>query len=100
MTTDLLLDDFYDLAVDGGDFVTGASDDQHVALLLLLGQGELRADPLAGIGLRRYQSAPMGPAQRAELARDITIQLTRDGYRVDTVEVFSDGQLTLDATRP
>ncbi len=81
--TDLLLTVDYDLAfTEAGDLAAGESDGQHLALLLLTGPGEWRADPLVGVGLRRYQSAPLGPAETAALQREVNIQLTRDGYQV------------------
>lgn len=82
MTTDLLLTADYDLAFAGGDLAVGESDGQHLGLLMLSSPGEWRTNPLVGIGLRRYQNAPLGPAQVAELQREVTIQLVRDGYQV------------------
>ncbi len=81
--TDLLLDDTYDLALTpDGDLAVGESDGQHLSLLLLTAQGEWRADPLVGVGLRQYQSAPYGPAQAQALQREVQVQLERDGYQV------------------
>ena len=51
---DLLLDDGFDLAIEGGDLVVGASTQQHQHLLLLLSKGELRQFPLRGVGTRSY----------------------------------------------
>jgi hypothetical protein len=97
---DFQLDASYDLATDGGDFVSGEADEQHQALLLLTNQGEWRQSPLTGVGLLRYQSGPMDSTRRGSLQREITIQLERDGYKVATVAVAPDSELTLDAYRP
>lgn len=99
--TDLLLDDTYDLVFGpAGDVAVGEADDQHVALLLLTRQGDWRADPLVGIGLRQHQSGPLGPAEQAQLQRDLAVQLQRDGYRVREISIAPDGGLFIDADRP
>ena len=97
--TDLLLAD-YDLAFAGGDIATGASDGQHLNLLLLSSPGEWRADPLVGVGLRRYQNAPLGPAETAALQREVAIQLTRDGYQVLDLDLSDLSAARLNAMRP
>ena len=81
--TDLLLTPDYDLAfTEAGDVAVGASDAQHVGLLLLTNAGEWRENPPVGVGLRRYQSGPQGPAEAAALQREVAVQLQRDGYEV------------------
>jgi hypothetical protein len=97
---DFLLDAGYDLAIEGGDFVAGYSDEQHQALLHLTAQGEWRQSPLTGINLLRYQSGPMDATRRAELQRLATIQLERDGYKVATYLVTAAAELSIDAFRP
>lgn len=99
--TDLLLTADYDLAfTEAGDLAVGASDSQHLGLLLLTAQGEWRADPLVGIGLRQYQNAPLGPAETAGLQREVAIQLTRDGYQVLENDLSNLAAARLNAVRP
>ncbi|GAA4349776.1 hypothetical protein GCM10023185_06770 [Hymenobacter saemangeumensis] len=99
--TDLLLDDDYDLVLTpGGDVATGESDDQHIALLLLTNQGDWRADPLVGIGLRRHQSGPLGPTEQAAFNRELAVQLQRDGYQVKEATIDDNAHLFIDAARP
>ena len=99
--TDLLLAADYDLAfTDAGDIAMGESDGQHLNLLLLTSAGEWKADPLAGIGLRRYQNAPLGPAETAALQREVGIQLTRDGYQVLELDLSDLSAAVLNAVRP
>ena len=99
--TDLLLDAAYDLVfTDAGDVATGLSDAQHQALLLLTAPGEWRTAPLVGIGLRRYQNAPLGPAQVAALQREVTIQLVKDGYQVLDLDLSNLAAARLNAVRP
>ena len=99
--TDLLLSSTYDLAFTAaGDLAVGESDGQHLNLLLLSAQGEWRADPLVGVGLRRYSSAPLGPAEAAALQREVAIQLTRDGYQVLENDLSNLAAARLNAVRP
>ena len=99
--TDLLLDENYDLALTpDGDLALGESDGQHLGLLLLTAPGEWRADPLVGVGLRRYQSAPYGPAQTQALQREVAVQLERDGYQVLENDLSNLGATRLNAVRP
>jgi hypothetical protein len=99
--TDFLLGPEYDLAfTDEGDLVVGASDSQHLALLLLIYQGEWKGDPLVGIGLRRYQNAPLGPVEAAALNREASIQFTRDGYQVLALDLSDLSAAVLNAVRP
>lgn len=99
--TDLLLDEHYDLAfTPAGDLAVGESDGQHISLLLLTSQGEWRADPLVGVGLRRYQSAPYGPVQAQALQREVAVQLERDGYQVLENDLSNLAAARLNAVRP
>ena len=101
IATDLLLGADYDLAfTEAGDLAMGASDGQHLALLQLTNQGEWRADPLVGIGLARYLNAPYGPVQVAQLQREFTIQLTRDGYQVLELDLSDMEAARINAVRP
>ena len=97
--TDILLAD-YDLAFVDGDIAVGASDGQHLNLLLLSSPGEWRADPLVGVGLRRYQNAPLGPAETAALQREVAVQLERDGYQVLENNLSNLAAARLNAIRP
>lgn len=99
--TDLLLNADYDLAfTEAGDLAVGESDGQHLSLLLLTGQGEWRADPLVGVGLRQYQSGPLGPAETAALQRELAVQLERDGYQVLENDLSNLAAARLNAVRP
>ena len=101
LATDLLLTADYDLAfTEAGDLAVGASDGQHLALLLLTNPGEWRADPVVGVGLRRYQSGPLGPAETAALQREVSIQLTRDGYQVLELDLSDLEAARINAVRP
>jgi len=96
---DFLLDNSYDLGFTRGDFDLGESDQQHLDLLLLTGQGNWRQDPVVGVGLPRYLLAPYGAIQVAALSRDVTIQLERDGYQVLELDLSDLGAAVLNAER-
>ena len=99
--TDLLLAADYDLAfTPDGDIAVGDSDGQHLNLLLLTSPGEWRADPVVGVGLRRYQNAPLGPAETAALQREVAVQLERDGYQVLENDLSNLAAARLNAIRP
>ena len=99
--TDILLGPDYDLVfTEAGDLLVGESDSQHIGLLLLTSQGEWRADPLVGVGLARYQSAPYGPAQAQALQREVAVQLQRDGYQVLENNLSNLADARLNAVRP
>lgn len=99
--TDLLLTVDYDLALtEAGDLAVEASDGQHLTLLLLTNQGEWRESPLVGVGLRRYQNAPLGPAETAALQREVAVQLERDGYQVLENDLADLSAAKLNAVRP
>jgi hypothetical protein len=97
---DLLLGDDYDLDLSSGDVLLGPANDQAAVLLLLTDQGDWRASPTVGIGLRRYQNAPLGPTQRAAFQRAATVQFEKDGFTVRTLTVSAEAELELDAYRP
>lgn len=96
---DILLDETGDLAIERGDFVVGESDQQHLVLLLQTTQGEWRQDPLVGVGLARYLSSPYGPAQAAELSRNLSIQLQRDGYTIIELDLAELNSAIINAER-
>ncbi|UGU15219.1 hypothetical protein LS482_16220 [Sinomicrobium kalidii] len=75
---DILIDKDDDLVFRNGDFATGESLTQEVALLLRLTQGELKDDPILGPNLFQFMQAGKSPAQD-EIQRRVKIHLQRDG---------------------
>lgn len=73
---DFLLGDDGDLQVRNGDFVTGESLTQEVALIMLTNKGEIRHDPLCGCDLLKMTNARI---TRARFERLVRVQLERDG---------------------
>lgn len=75
--TDILLDDDYDIVMEGGLIKTGPSDEQHVELLLLLEHGELREFPFIGFGIKRRLKQR---ADAQKFLRQMEVELDNDGY--------------------
>ncbi|GAF05601.1 hypothetical protein [Saccharicrinis fermentans] len=91
---DYLLDENNDFATANGDFVTGASDDQHVEMLLELNKGELKENPTVGIGLNKFLKQQNTSLN--QIKREIKVGLKTDGYTVTDLSISEDGSFELD----
>lgn len=94
-SVDILQDDF-DLAFSGGDFVTTVCDEYHIRDLLLASQGNFRYYPLLGASLQNYlgSNTPF-----TEIRRIITNSLEADGYQVLGIDTDSQGRLKIRANK-
>ncbi len=92
--TDYLLDESNDFATENGDFITGPSDAQHVALLCQLNKGELKESPTIGVGLSNYLKKQN--TSLTEIKREIKVGLLADSYKVNDITVDTDGSFKLD----
>jgi len=83
-----------DLLVKDGDFAISESDIQHIADTMNAFPGWWKEHPADGIGIFAYYN---GPVNTQQLKKNITLQLTSDGYRVTNPEVLlnTDGQLVI-----
>ena len=83
-----------DILITNGDFAIAESDVQHIADTMNAFPGWWKEHPGDGVGiLARFN----GPADIQGLKREITVQLTADGYRVTnpTIELNANGGLTI-----
>lgn len=96
---DIMLDDEFDLMIKDGDFVVNESDEQHLQLITLFEQGQLRYSPLTGLGLFRQLQSPMSVIQQATIRRDLYEQLEYDGYKAGTSSISFDGEIEIKADR-
>ncbi len=96
MAIDYLHTDEHDLMIKNGDFVAGYSDEQHVETLLLAQKGEIKAFPLAGIGIRSYGLSPWHYKVMKKLEKHIKLQLKYDGVVKPAVKVSKD-KIKIDA---
>ncbi len=81
---DFLLDVNYDLLVTNGDFVIGASDNQHIQDIIQSFVGWWKQFPLVGVGIQSFINSN---GQDQALARSIQIQLQSDGFTVQSPQV-------------
>jgi hypothetical protein len=96
MAIDFLIDNQGDLAIQGGDFVVGQSDLQHVKHLLIAEKGNYKNAPLTGVGIRRYQFAAFSPLITTKLRADISVQLKADGFKASVLKVRQNGKIEVD----
>lgn len=90
--TDFLLGSDGDLQIENGDFVTGQSDEQNVALILAVNKGAFKQFPLVGVGIKRYINGKLD----SQLERQIRLQLAADGYSVKAIGLDNNDELNID----
>lgn len=90
---DIALDD-NDLIFYQGDLVVAESDSQHIIDTLNAFAGWWKEFPLDGVGIMGYTKSP---ANVQEINRKIYIEITSDGYRVESpmVTLSPSGELLI-----
>lgn len=83
MPTGILNDENGDLLLVGGSMVSGETTYQHQRDLLILRKGDLRTEPLVGVGIEDYTDNE----QPEELLREISTQFMNDGMVVKKVSL-------------
>lgn len=81
MRIDIGLSETGDLMIRDGDFVIGHADAQHVGLIVRLHKGNLKQEPLTGVGEKRLINGSMNGGMR----REVQLQLEADGYRLKEI---------------
>lgn len=93
---DYIVDSDNDLVEgDDLDFVEDISDGQHIQDILQLEPGELKYDPLIGVGIERY----INGLADGSLKKNIFLQLEADNYNVKELQVTDGGNIEIDAER-
>ena len=93
---DILLGDDFDLRFANGDFLSGASDEQHLALITIMDLGHLKENPFLGIGINAY----LGGAENPNVIKAIAQQMYEaDNYTVNSIVVKGNLILNVDCTR-
>jgi len=77
----------YDLLINGGDFVIGPSDIQHVRHIIEAEQGNYKQHPLIGVGVRKMLGGCLGQLEK----RKIRLQLKSDQYQPSELQVNEKG---------
>jgi len=96
---DITLDDNLDLIIENGDFKVSDSDMQHIQLICITDLGHWKQFPLLGVGIEKYIASS---GQTDALKRNINIQLSSDGYKVNQILVSNTSEnftYSIDATR-
>lgn len=83
MANDILIDSDNNPQILNGDFSTGESELQDVAIILQLRQGELKSDPILGVNLQHFLK---GKYDRVAIEKRVKIHLERDGKNYDKVK--------------
>lgn len=99
MVNDIMLNEERDVLIQNGDFVIAPSDAAHIEHLLLAWKGNYREFPLCGVGVARYLNASYNIESRAELKRDIQLQMQVDGYRKIEIDIKSFDNIRIDGSR-
>jgi hypothetical protein len=76
-----------DMKVENGDFVIGASDQNHQERILIASPGTYKFSPLVGAMLSNSINATDDLDARNALLKKIRLQLEMDGYKINTLKM-------------
>jgi hypothetical protein len=93
---DYQLDENGDLLIVNGDFVVGASDQQHVVDILQAFQGEYKEFSLLGVGFLSYLKSD----NPNSAINSIKEHLQSDGYDVKNVKINKDANGNISVSFP
>ena len=82
-----------DLVIRHNDLVIGVSDMQHKQDLLITERGTIKQYPYAGVGAQTYLEAE----DVAGFLREIGMQFSADGMKVDKIALTKSGTLNVAA---
>lgn len=97
--TDLLLDDNYDIAIDGGDFVAADGEEQHQQLILVASKGSFRESPLTGVNIGQYIKTRFTQKDIDRLKQQIRLQFQYDGYTQSFIQINGFDDIQINAKR-
>lgn len=92
--TDILLDSNNDLKIENGDFVMGDSTYQNQKCLLLAAKGDYKQFPLIGVDVFNW----LNDDRPEDMMREVRIQFSNDGMRVNKMDVNYPSNIKIDAT--
>ena len=90
---DLVLDAGYDLIVEAGDFRIVENTGGHQQQLIINNKGDFKQNPTICVGALNY----LDDENLQELIRNISIEFTRDGMNVISVQLSPAGVIQSDA---
>lgn len=91
---DIMINEAYDIAIEGGDFVIGENLNQQIGCMLAANAGDFRQHPASGVGLAGY----ILDESTDELNRKIRLECKKDHLQVNKLVIKSTG-LIIDANR-
>lgn len=86
ISNDILIEP--DLQIENGDIKIGPSDDNNSMYITYAQKGQLRVNPVLGVGVINFINGPDSAGR--SLVREIRAEHKRDGYRITNLEVESD----------
>lgn len=92
--TDILLDNFGDLDLTGGDLNISYSDNQHQEHILLANKGEFREFPEIGVGIDKMLSDDDYVPILIEMKKN----LEYDGMKIKNIKIDDNGNLDIDGS--
>ena len=93
---DILFDNNFDMLFANGDFLIGASDEQHLALITIMDLGHLKENPFLGIGINAY----LGGSESSNVIKALSQQMYEaDNYVVNSIIVIGSFIENVDCTR-
>jgi len=93
---DIALDDELELVILDGDFKIVESDTTHIELILREHLGGFKQFPLVGMGIDDELASP---GRQQIIKRNMGVQLTNDGYKLNAVALLADATYKIDADR-
>lgn len=93
---DILLADNLDYHITNGDFTLGESDEQSTILVLNTNIGGWKFHPTCGAGLVKYVGSS---GTQAQMKREMSVQLTADGFKVNSIIVKNYDDFYIDHER-
>lgn len=88
----ILIDDNGNIVVRSGSLAIGETTSQNQRIILEAEKGEIKEDPLLGVGVSSY----LDDDDTSAFLREVRTNLRRDGQKVHSCK-FVDGKLQLDA---
>jgi hypothetical protein len=90
---DFIKDADGDLLIKDNDLFIGNSDQQHQEDLLITEKGAIKQFLGTGVGIGKFLESE----DPAGLLREINIQFTADGMKVNEIKITSEGKLSISA---
>ena len=90
---DISLDDLEGLDILSGDFSAVESTAQHQRQLILNNKGDFKQNPTIGVGVFEY----IDDERVQDMMRAISVEFSRDGMDVQSIQLGPEGMIQSDA---